>query len=206
MRNRFGKMIFVLCAFAVAALLPYSAFSAGFAKPTVEYSADRVMTSGGNTMTSRVFSTPEKERMEFKDGGMVTIVRRDKNVTWMLMLEQKMYMEQKMSGNMAGGQKQGGDNFDKCDVKQTEKGKEDVNGFSTRKMEMTISCPGNEKFTGMVWLTKENIPIRMETKNAGTNESFRMELKNLKIGKQDPALFEIPAGFQSMAMPTMPRQ
>ena len=206
MRNRCGKMLLVLCAFAVAVLLPYTALSAGIAQPTVEYSADRVMTSGGTTMKGRVYFTPERERMEFNDGAMVSIVRRDKNVTWMLMLEQKMYMENKMSGNMAAGKQQAPDNFDKCDVKKTEAGKEDVNGFATRKMEMVISCPGSEKMTGMVWLTKDNIPIRLETTKAGSKETFRMELKNLKIGKQDPALFEIPAGFKAMAMPAMPKQ
>jgi len=30
-----------------------------------------------------------------------------------------------------------------------------------------------------------------------------MELKNLKIGKQDPKLFEIPAGYQKFEMPSM---
>ena len=49
---------------------------------------------------------------------------------------------------------------------------------------------------GFFWTTKEGIPVKMEMYKAG-DRKFRMtaELTNLRIEKQDPALFEIPSGY-----------
>ena len=88
----------------------------------------------------------------------------DKKVMWTLMPAEKKYMEHKFSEQK--GKRAKGDYKD-CDVRQTDAGKETVNGFPTRKMTVEISCPGNDKHTGTIWLTKENIPIRMETSKAG---------------------------------------
>ena len=209
MKNHTCKMFLVLSVFAAALFLPHTVFCAGFPQPTVEYSADRVIAGdGGKEHVYKIYSAPGKERMETKEGsgGAMIITRMDKKLVWTLMPSQKMYMETKFSGQGASRQKQAGFDQEKCDVRQTEKGKEDVNGFPTRKMELAISCPGEEKYTGFVWLTKENIAMRMETSKAGKKETTRLELKNLKIGKQDPALFEVPAGYKSLAMPIMPKQ
>jgi hypothetical protein len=202
MGNRTGKRVlnlFILL--AAAALLPGAAFSAGFMQPSVEYSADRVMSTESGSMTGKVYSAPEKERMDLKEGGgVVNIVRMDKKVMWTLMPSEKKYMEHKFSEQK--GKREKGD-YQDCDVRQTDAGKEEVNGFPTRKMATEISCPGNDKFTGTFWLTKENIPIRMETSKAGSKKDMvRIELKNLKIGKQDPSLFEIPAGYTAMVVPS----
>ena len=201
MKNRTAKTLLILCILTTVALLPSASFSAGFAQPSAEYSAERVMTFDGGSMTSKVYSAPGKERMELKDGGgMVNIVRMDKKVIWTLMPKEKQYMENKFSEQKG---KRGKGDYQDCDVRQTEKGKEDVNGFQTRKMEMEISCPGNDKYTGTTWLTKENSPIRTETSKAGSKkETMRIELKNLKIGKQDQALFEIPSGYTPMVVPS----
>lgn len=47
--------------------------------------------------------------------------------------------------------------------------------------------------------------MKMEASKAGApkKDAVRMELKNLKIGKQDPGLFEIPAGYRKMEVPSM---
>ena len=195
MKNLTGKTFLILCVLMAAVLLPCVAFSAGFVRPTAEYSADRIMT-GAASMTAKVYAAPEKERMEIKEGGgVVSIVRMDKNLVWTLIASQKMYMESNW--------KRAQGDYGNCDVRQTEKGREEINGFQTRKMEIDISCPDNEKYTGMVWMTKENIPVLIETSKVGSKkEAMRIELKNLKIGKQDPALFEVPAGYKMMKMPS----
>jgi len=200
------KTFLILCVWTVGvAFLPGVAFSsgsAGFAQPSAEYSADRIITMGSNTMAGKVYSASGKERMELKEGGgMINIVRADKKVIWTLMPSEKKYLENKFSEQK--GKRSCGD-YNDCDVQQKEKGKEEVNGFQTRKMEIDVSCPGNDRYTGTVWLTKENIPIRMETSKADSKkETVKIELKNLKIGKQDPALFEIPVGYTLMAIPSM---
>ncbi len=36
------------------------------------------------------------------------------------------------------------------------------------------------------------------------SQTFRMELKNLKVEKQGPSLFEIPDGYKKFEMPAFP--
>ena len=203
MGNRKGKGIVMLGAWLAAIVfLPGAAFAAGFSQPTVEYSADRVMGTDGQTMSGKVFSAPGKERMELESAQVVTIMRLDKKLMWTLMPSDKKYMENNFSEQQG---KRGKGDYRECDVKQTDAGKETVNGFPTRKMTMEISCPGDDKQTGTIWLTKENILMRMEASKAGApkKDVIRIELKNLKIGKQDAALFEIPAGYTKMEMPSL---
>jgi outer membrane lipoprotein-sorting protein len=203
MMNRTGKGIVVLGLLpAVLAALSSPAFAAGFSQPTVEYSAERHISGEGGGMVGKVWSAPGKERMEFERGEAATIIRMDKKLMWTLLPAQKQYMEHRFS-EQAPEKRQKGDYRD-CDVKQSEIGRETIEGFATRKMTMEMSCPGDEKHTGTIWLTKENIPIRMEASRAGSKkDAVRIELKNLKIGKQDPKLFEIPAGYTKMEIPSL---
>ena len=54
-------------------------------------------------------------------------------------------------------------------------------------------------------MSKENIMVKMDAVSIekGEKNRFKTELTNIKIGKQDPALFEIPPGFAKMDMPGM---
>ncbi|MEW6720772.1 MAG: DUF4412 domain-containing protein [Thermodesulfobacteriota bacterium] len=204
MGKRTGKGIVAL-AFLAAAVAAFSgaSFAAGLAPASVEYSADRHVTTGsGEAMTGKVHAAPGKERNEF-GAGAVSIMRMDKKVMWTLMPDQKKYMEHKFGESTA---KRDPGNIQDCDVKQTAAGEETLDGFRTRKSTIEVSCPGKEKFGGTMWITKENIVMRMETdvKTSGAKkEKFRMELKNLKIGKQDPALFEIPKGYEKFEVPSI---
>jgi hypothetical protein len=68
-----------------------------------------------------------------------------------------------------------------------------------------ITCPHKSSYSGTLWLTKENIPMRIETadKSGSGKKVFRMELKNLKIAKQDPRLFDVPSGYEKFEIPAM---
>lgn len=204
MGNGTGKWIVVLAFLAAAvAFSPAASFGAGLAPASVEYSADRQVTTGaGEGMTGKIYAAPGKERNEFGPGA-ASIMRQDKKVMWTLMPEQKKYMEHKFGEADA---KRDPGNIQDCDVKQTAAGEETIDGFRTRKSTIEVSCPGKEKFGGTMWITKENIVMRMESevKTSGAKkEKFRMELKNLKVGKQDPALFEIPKGYEKFEVPSV---
>ena len=206
----FRVKAFLILFACMTAFLPRVAFAAGFGdfpQPTAEYSAERVITGSGGVMKTMMYSAMGKERMESKEGGseMIQIVRMDKKLMWMLLPSEKMYTEMKLSDTDAPSWGQGNASKGQdCDVKQAEKGQEDVDGFKSRKLEVTISCP-NDNSTVMVWLTKENIPIRVEVTNSKAKMAeVQIELKNLKIGKQPPALFEIPSDYKLMQMPAVP--
>ncbi|MBX3326834.1 MAG: hypothetical protein U0223_21080 [Nitrospira sp.] len=166
----------------------------------VDYSADSTMeTEGGMTMKSRIYHTVNKDRMEMGGSdGMTSIIRKDKKVVWQLM--GNMYMEMSMDASNASGM----DAFDI--VEQAEVGQDTINGVKTTKSKIVaVKKDGSGKFGGFFWTTKEGITVKMDMLSKEGDKKMRMtsELSNLKIEKQDPALFEIPAGFTKNDMGAM---
>ena len=183
---------------ASALLLPAMSLAAPPPEPKVDYSADSTMeTEGGLTMKSRVYSSPGKQRIEMggKDGN-VTIMRRDKKVMWQLM--GNMYMEMPM--NLPDSQ----DPHD-LDIQQTAVGEETVNGVKTTKYKVIATKKDGSKFGGFFWTTRDGITVKMDLLSKEGDKKMRMsqELTNLKIGKQDPKLFEIPPGYTKNDMGAM---
>ncbi len=185
MKVKFGY----LCLLAILAASP--AFAA---KPvpqlSADYSADTEMTENGKTQaTGKVFQSGKKQRMEMS--GSVSITRLDKKVMWQLMPEQKSYMEMPLSPqNIPPTEKSG--------AEMTEMGSETVNGVSATKYKV-VSKDGGKKSESFIWFTKEGIMVKTEGHYEG--KTVGSELKNLKIGKQDASLFEIPAGYKPMGNP-----
>ncbi len=158
-------------------LVPLTVSAASPPEPRVDYSADSTMEMDeGMTMKSHVYHTSGKERMEMGGAdGSVTIIRKDKKVMWQLMGD--MYMEMALDQSNSS-------ELSAMDVEQTAVGKETINGVKTTKSKVIATKKDGSKFGGFFWTTKEgDKKVRMAS-----------ELTNLKIEKQDPALFEIPAG------------
>jgi hypothetical protein len=128
---------------------------------------------------------------------MAMILRQDKKVGWMLMPGQKMYME--LNFAKEGSRK---DDLSGWKVEQTTIGPETVNGVKTTKSKIVMTGPKGEKMGGFWWATKENIVVKMDaiSVHKGSKDRFKIELKELKIAKQDPSLFEVPAGYSKMGM------
>ena len=184
------------CAF----LIPVTVSAAPPPEVQVDYSADSMMeTEGGMTMKSRIYHSANKDRMEMGGSdGMTSIVRKDKKVVWQLM--GNMYMEMPMDTSNTSGM----DAFDL--VEQAEVGQETVNGVKTTKSKVVaVKKDGSGKFGGFFWTTKEGITVKMDLLSKEGDKKLRMtsELTNLKIEKQNPALFEIPAGYTKNDMGAM---
>ena len=183
-----------------ALLVPLAVIAAPPPEVKVDYSADSTMeTEGGMTMKSRLYHTVEKERMEMGGSdGMVSIIRKDKKVVWQLM--GNMYMEMPMDASNASGM----DAFDITE--QVDVGPETINGLKTTKSKIVaVKKDGSGKFGGFFWATKEGITVKMDMLSKEGDKKMRMtsELSNLKIEKQDPALFEVPAGYTKNDMGAM---
>jgi hypothetical protein len=171
-------------------------------RPQVEYSADSVMQSEEGTIQQRVYATPTKERKELLTGagdGAIQIFRFDTKVMWQLMPSEKMYMEQSIAGKVQGNDPS------QWTYDDTVMGKETLNGMKVTKYKTIATSADGKKFGGFSWRTKEGISIKQDLLYKEGNDKKRMltELSNLKIGKQDPNLFEIPDGFQKFDMAGM---
>ncbi len=171
-------------------------------EPSVEYSADMYMETEEFTLKAKVYHALDKERRDQEMAGEKTsmIIRRDKKVMWTLMPDAMMYMEIPF---VEGG-KDNKEDLSNFKIEETIVGDEVVNGIKTTKSKiiMTNKKTG-EKLGGFWWLSKEGIVVKMDViaVEKGTKTRIKQELKNLKIGKQDPKLFEIPAGYSKMTIP-----
>ncbi len=168
--------------------------AAGLPVPTVEYSADRVIESEAGDFTGKIYSAKDRERAEMNMGEMqsVMILRRDKQIGWMLMPMQKAYSEMDFA---QAAKQSGAAPDDQVDI--TVVGTETVEGYEATKYKMVMK---DGSAGGFVWITKEGIPVKMDmlSKSGRDKSRITMTLKNLQIGPQDPQLFEIPAGYTAM--------
>ena len=192
-----------LCALIVLAgvFVTTPLWAAQLSRPQVEYSADSVMQNEEGTIEQHVFVTPAKERREMLTGagdGSVQIFRYDSKVMWMLMPSEKMYMENSMT-------KAAAKDVSQWDVEETVMGEEVLNDMKVAKYKTIATSTDGKKYGGFSWRTKEGISIKSDLLYKEGNEKKRMmtELKNVKIGKQDSKLFEIPEGYTKFDMAGM---
>jgi hypothetical protein len=185
---------FALVSLLYIATFATSAQGAGLPQPTVEYSADRIMETEAGTFEGKVYAAKDKERSETTMRNMqsVMILRRDKQVGYMLMPAQKMYQQMDLA---QAQQQSGGQPQNQADI--TEVGSETVEGQSTIKYKLIMK---DGSAGGFMWFTKDGILVKMDTvvKNGRDKSRMTITLKNLKIGSQDAALFEVPAGYNAM--------
>jgi Domain of unknown function (DUF4412) len=168
--------------------------AASLPAPSVEYSADRIVETEAGTFEGKVYSARDRERSETSMQGMqsVMILRRDRQIGWMLMPAQKMYQEM----DFAKAQQQSGAAPDD-QVEITEVGSDTVEGHGTTKYKMLMK---DGSAGGFIWITAEGIAVKMDMLSKADGEKTRitMTLRNLQIGAQDPQLFELPAGYSKM--------
>jgi hypothetical protein len=81
-------------------------------------------------------------------------------------------------------------------------GEETLNGVKVTKYKTIATSTDGKKFGGFSWRTKEGINVKQDLLYKEGNDKKRMmtELSNLRIGRQDPKLFEIPDGFTKLDM------
>ncbi len=195
---RRGAVAALLAALAAAC----AAGNAAAADPAVEYSADVSLETEDGTIQYRTHRAPGKDRMEMSLGESQTIIRRDdKQVTWMLMPSEQIYLEMP-----AGGGDAPASDRDYKMLERTAVGEETLDGLRTTKSKVVMADAKGNKFAGFWWDTPEGITVKMDAISVEGNAKKRvkMVLSNLKVERQDPALFEIPAGFQKMTMPSFP--
>ena len=146
MFTRFA-LVSTLCLVAFAA----TANGAGLPVPTVEYSADRVMETEAGTFEGKVYAAKDKERSETSLQGMtsVMILRRDKQLGYMLMPAQKMYQQMDFAKAQAQNGAQPADQ-----VEITEVGSDTIEGQPTTKYKLIMK---DGSAGGFMWFTKDGI-------------------------------------------------
>lgn len=162
-----------------------------------EFSVDQVITTkDGTTVTNKMFVQDGKVRTEMSARGMqfVAIVRPDLSKVYQVMIAQKMIMEMPYD---AAKYKQEMAAATGAEGKYDLIGPDVVEGTSCTKYKVT----SQDGKTSFIWIDPDKkAPVKM----AGEDGSYSILFKNYQMGPQAPSLFEPPAGYQTMSMPSMP--
>ncbi len=145
-------------------------------------------------------------RMEMSEQGqtIAVLVFWDQEVSYSLMMDQRMYMEVPAEETGSAPSDFEGK---PCDGYSgaVQVGSESVNGRATEKWRCTGELepvPGEASVDSTSWFDPEiGFPVR-EAKDDG--QVF--EVRNIAVGRQDASLFEIPPGFQKLDMNAIMQQ
>lgn len=168
-----------------------------------EFQADFVQKRQDMEINGKFFVKGKKTRMDFDMMGQKTsvITRLDKKVMWNVQHGAGMYMEMPVLDSHPEAI-----NFDEELKKVAVKkkiGAEKVNGYMCDKYEIIYHDKQKGKMT--TWVSKKlNFPIKM-VYDSPMGKMYT-EYRNIKTGGVKNSFFEVPQGFQKMAMPTMPNQ
>jgi outer membrane lipoprotein-sorting protein len=187
------------CVLLVLAVTPARAQQGG--QP---FSADTATTMPrtGEKTTGKIYFSPPKIRTDTSSKGhdSIMIIDSSTKTSYVLMPQQHMYMETHAQGGTAARPQQAPPaSFDPqhpCPANITCKklGTETINGRVCEKIEITTKSG-----TTTTWVDQKLLyPIKTVAASG-----YVTELSNIKEGKPDASLFEVPAGYKKMDMGTM---
>jgi len=178
------KIKFIL----LSGLFVFSFFNLGFAQ---EFSADVVSKAQGKITQAKIFVSKNKVRLETPEA--ISISRLDKKVVYLLMPNEKMYMQIPLEvNNLVVAQ-------EKTDLEIERKflGKENINGKSADKYRI-VYLLNNKRESIITWISSDT---KLPLKTISEDGLWSQEFKNIKVEKQPDYLFEIPSGYQEFQSP-----
>jgi|SRR5688572_21564795 len=174
---------------------------------TREFSADvKTAMAQGPSSSGKIYVGPGKLRMEMTAAGQqsVTIFDSQARTGWVLMPQQKMYMEMKQQDALSQiANESAGDNPCANIPNSTCRrgGEENVNGRDTVKWEIAMN-EGGQQSTITQWFDPSlGFVVRQQT-----SEGMTMDVTNIQPGPQPASLFELPPDYKKLSVPGMPRQ
>ncbi len=154
-----------------------------------------------NILPAKVYSREKRIRIEANMGGrnLVHISRGDLRppVSWMLMPDEKMYMEAAGEENPLNPLNPSTD----IKIEKVFVSKEAVSGYNANKFKLTWKDKDGNKRIGFAWeaIDLNNVPIRQEF--FYKTEHVLVQLSNIEIKRLDAALFEIPPDYKKISAP-----
>ena len=168
--------------------LPAVFLTAGSAQ-AVDFSADVFNTHAGQTTQSKVYVKGGKIRMETPGTEEYTILRTDKRVIWLVVPEEKTYLEIHSPQPPGTGEKMKGEVSRQYLISET------VNGYATKKYEVHY-LDKDTLHKAHQWIAQDlNYPIKI----SALDGSWSTEYRNIRIGPPAESLFEIPPGFDKIS-------
>jgi len=154
-----------------------------------DFSADMINTTKSGIFKGKIFISNDRVRMDTPEG--ITITRMDRKVIWILMPKEKMYMEQPFDPSKAAATSEKIDG----EIERKLIGQEMIDARLTSKYQVVYNENG-KRTTIFQWIAGD---LKIPVKTAAGDNSWTMEYKNIKRGRQPETLFEIPAGYQEFS-------
>ena len=175
-----------------------------------QFSADMVTSGGHEGKPGKIYVSGDKVRMDNGHGAMIADGKADK--TYVLMPEQKMYMDMPAKGGQMTQifmpvdvqnpcpqwQKIMSKDKDNAITSCKRVGEEQVNGRNAVKYQAT----GNDGKVHYAWLDTK-LRFLVKTQDPDGNG---MQLQNIKEGTQAASLFELPSDYRKFDMQQMMQQ
>src|SRR5215472_5843048 len=191
MRHRVVACL-VLLSFA-AFLSVRDAAAAMLGDAAISYRAERTVTVNGRSYTGMVFHTPGHDRHEQEIQGIPEVILLDAAAKQGILLLPGLnsYLPFAFPRLMA--------ELDDPSWRRVPQGEEVVNGVRTTKYRVDHTGGDGSRAQGWLWLSAQGVLMRLDgvvtRAGASAGTSIRMELAGLRLGRQDPQLFQIPPGL-----------
>jgi hypothetical protein len=188
---RFAPIVILLAALAPHAC-PASADTLGDAR--VGFSAERVLVVNGQSYVGRMWHMPGEQRHEQNLPAVkpVFILRAGRATGNVILPQLHTVVEFALPKELSVLGDPG--------LLRDPVGQEIVNGIATTKYAVNEKVPEG-RAVGSLWLSGDGIPMRCDARFTADNGkvlTIRWELRNVKIGGQNAALFEIPQGYAKL--------
>ncbi|MEA1674019.1 hypothetical protein [Nitrospirillum sp. BR 11163] len=169
----------------------------GLPKMGGDYQAVEALTVNGVRQDLRVFHDQGRERREMKEGGLSTvlIVRPDRDSAFVLQPESHM------AAPLSPQDPEAAPDLTRLSQLDAEAlGRDTLGGEAVVRYRVVGTYEQGGGFEGQVWSTADGIYMRVEgTANDGNGPvTMRLDLGDLKRGRQEGGLFELPKGYTMM--------
>lgn len=193
-RNSTIKLSAILTALLTAFLLCSPAWAAG--AQGFEFSAEFVENDNGAVTTGKIYITDGASRFETNGGKEIVVTRQDRKVIWLIFPRLSRYVEQEYLGEPQRA-------F--IDPNATTSGNverefveyEWIDSYRLRKFLVTATYPMGGQDRYYEWF-RDNFPVPVRTASLDGKTSF--EYQKIKIGPQDPGLFNTPRRYKKVTM------
>ncbi len=163
--------------------------------PRIGFSAERVLVFDGHSYIGQMWNMPGAQRHEQELPSLkpVFILHADRTIGDILLPQLHTAVEFAMPKALAVLGRPG--------VLGKAVGEEIINGIATTRYAVDKDIPEGH-LSGMLWLSADGIPMRCDgslTRTNGKVSTVHWELRHVRVGPQDAALFEVPAGYSKLS-------
>jgi outer membrane lipoprotein-sorting protein len=194
--NKGAALFFKLAQLAAGLLLVLMPLTYPLSGSAAEFTAQMVLKDNDKTMPGKIFVKGDKMRQEFIDerGQSVTIVRKDKKKIWVVMPQDKVYLELPFKGELPGQFLA----LPADGLKKRQVCTESVSGYSTKRIQVTVPGGSAGPMIQTYWMCEKlGMPLKMECRE----KRFSVEYRDIKEALVEDKLFEPPPGYQKITTP-----